>query len=166
VLLGARATVSGLRERLAARTHRLRAVHLACHGEIHDADPMLSALALTATTSDDGLLRASDVVGMTIDADLAVLSACSTGLDREVPGEGFFGLTRAFMVAGAPRVLVSLWKMDDEATAALMRAFYGRFRAGTGAARALREAQAETAAKERWRHPRYWAGWVVWGLPD
>ncbi|HVG94782.1 MAG TPA: CHAT domain-containing protein [Planctomycetota bacterium] len=166
VLLGARATVSGLRERLAARTHRLRAVHLACHGDIHDADPMLSALALTATTSDDGLLRASDVVGMTIDADLAVLSACSTGLDREVPGEGFFGLTRAFMVAGAPRVLVSLWKMDDEATAALMRAFYGRFRAGTGAARALREAQAETAAKERWRHPRYWAGWVVWGLPD
>ncbi|MDA1195382.1 MAG: CHAT domain-containing protein [Planctomycetota bacterium] len=103
--------------------------------------------------------------------DLAVLSACETGQGRLAWGEGIVGLTRALMYAGAPRVLCSLWKVDDAATHALMVKFYAAWRAsdGTpnrGVAAALRAAQDHVRAQPQWKHPYYWAGWVVWGLPD
>jgi CHAT domain-containing protein len=69
------------------------------------------------------------------------------------------------MVAGAPRVLVSLWKVDDAATRPLMTKFYERWKAGTPTARALRDAQDHVRSQPRWRHPFYWAAWVLWGLP-
>jgi CHAT domain-containing protein len=95
-----------------------------------------------------------------------VLSACETSRGRVVTGEGVLGLTRAFMFAGAPRVLGSLWKVDDEATTALMIEMYAGWKRGLGPAEALRAAQAAVRSRERWRHPHYWAAWALWGLPD
>ncbi len=98
------------------------------------------------------------------------LSACETGRGKRFRGEGILGLPRAFLYAGAPRVLCSLWKVDDDATRALMVKFYElwnpRDGKGLGAAAALKQAQAFVRSQEKWRHPYYWAAWVLWGLPD
>src|SRR5205823_7032225 len=117
------------------------AVHLACHGLVDAERPTLSSLALTQAGDDDGFLTALEVFQMKVPADLVVLSACETGRGKVYHAEGIVGLTRAFMFAGAPRVVVSLWKVDDDATAALMTKFYEEFKQGVGAARALRDAQ-------------------------
>ncbi len=119
-----------------------------------------------------------------IPADLVVLSAWETGRGLIGHGEGIVGLMRAFMYAGAPRVICSLWKVDDEATLALMKRFYelwnpagtlseqseskGRENgsAGLDVADALREAQTFVRGHEKWEHPYYWAAWVLWGLPE
>ena len=105
-----------------------------------------------------------------IPADLVVLSACETGIGREVEGEGVLGLPAAFLHAGASRVLASLWKVDDAATRALMARFYSLWNppAGGGmpAAEALAKAQESVRARPEWRHPFYWAGWVLWGRPE
>jgi CHAT domain-containing protein len=76
------------------------------------------------------------------------------------------GFMRAFFYAGAPRVVASLWRVPDESTKALMVAFYGRMAAGVPTARALREAQETVRRNPKWSQPRYWAAWVLWGLPD
>ncbi|MHC4959198.1 MAG: CHAT domain-containing protein [Planctomycetota bacterium] len=109
-------------------------------------------------------------------ADLVVLSACETGVGKAYEAEGVIGFTRAFMVAGAPRVIVSLWKVDDKATQALMVKFYGLWnpasaeatagKGGLEAAAALRAAQRHVASQGKWRHPRYWAAWQLWGRAD
>ena len=75
------------------------------------------------------------------------------------------GFTQAFMLAGAPRVIVSLWKVDDDATRALMTKFYEVWQSQP-AARALQEAQEFVRSQEKWRHPSYWAAWQLWGLAD
>lgn len=171
VLLGRDASEAGLRAALAARGGRWRAVHFACHGLVHRERPMLSALALTPDEENDGFLTVLDVLRLELPADLVVLSACETGSGRVAAGEGIVGLTRAFMFAGAPRVVCSLWKVDDEATRALMTKFYELWHPPSGAASlgpaaALRQAQAFVRAQAPWRHPYYWAAWVLWGLPD
>jgi hypothetical protein len=170
VLLGGEATEPALRAAL-ARPARWRAVHLACHGLVDARRPALSSLALTAAGEDDGFLTCLDIFRLRMPADLAVLSACETARGEVVSSEGIVGLTRAFLVAGTPRVICSLWRVDDEATAALMTRFYALWSPkdgtpGLGAARALREAQAFVAAQARWKHPFYWAAWVLWGLPE
>ena len=123
----------------------------------------------TATTGSSPALEIYP--DATIPADLVVLSACETGRGKVVQGRGDRRARRArFMYAGAPRVLCSLWKVDDEATRALMTKFYelwnpdGRA-TGLGAAAALKAAQAFVRGHEKWRHPYYWAAWVLWGLP-
>jgi hypothetical protein len=134
-----------------------------------DADPerpTLSSLVLTPHAGNDGFLAALEVLRMEIPADLVVLSACETGRGKIVTGEGIVGLTRAFMHAGAPRVVCSLWKVDDDATAALMTKFYEIWKTGpTSAASALRRAQDHVRAQPKWKHPYYGAAWVLWGLP-
>ncbi len=170
VLLGKDATEEGLAAALASRP-RWRAVHLACHGVLDQERPWLSSLALARGGASDGYLTVQEAFDLRCPADLVVLSACETGRGRVARGEGIVGLVRAFMFAGAPRVLVSLWKVDDEATRALMVRFYelwnpGDGAPGRGAAAALRAAQEHVASQERWRHPRYWAAWVLWGLPE
>jgi CHAT domain-containing protein len=93
-----------------------------------------------------------------------VLSACNTGLGKDVRGEGLIGLTRGFMYAGASTVIASLWKGDDEATAELMRLFYGYMLAdGLSPAAALRKAQVTMSQQKRWQSPYYWAGFVIQG---
>ncbi len=167
-LLGAAASEAGLRDAL-AKQQQWRAVHFACHGLIDAERPMLSSLALSKAGEDDGFLSAREILRMEIPADLVVLSACETGRGKLVKGEGIVGLTRAFMFAGSPRVICSLWKVDDEATQALMLKFYELWHPkqgkGIGAAAALQQAQAFIASQAKWKHPYYWAGWVLWGLP-
>lgn len=101
---------------------------------------------------------------MKLPADLVVLSACSTALGKDVKGEGLIGLTRGFMHAGAAGVVASFWKVDDEATAELMKHFYNAlFKKGMPPAAALRDAQLELAKYPRWQSPYYWAGFVIQG---
>jgi CHAT domain-containing protein len=169
-LLGKHATEAGLRAALAQRA-RWHAVHLACHGLVDPAKPTLSSLALTADSHNDGFLTALEVFRMKIPADLVVLSACETGRGKVVRGEGIVGMTRAFMFAGAPRVIVSLWKVDDEATRALMVKFYELWNPkdgskGMATATALKKAQEYVRGHDKWKHPYYWAAWQLWGLPD
>jgi tetratricopeptide (TPR) repeat protein len=166
VLLGADATEQGLAAALGKRS-RWRAVHLACHSIVDCARPALSSLALTPGGDDDGFLTALEVLRMNIPADLVVVSACETAKGRVYKAEGIVGFTRAFMLAGAPRVIVSLWKVDDEATRVVMARFYELWKpGGISTAAALKKAQEHVASQEKWRHPRYWAAWQLWGLPD
>ncbi|MCZ6572882.1 MAG: CHAT domain-containing protein, partial [Planctomycetota bacterium] len=160
VLLGEDATKAGLETALAKRK-RWRAVHLACHGLIDRERPTLSSLAITG-----GNLTAFDVMRMNFAADLVVLSACETGKGKIVRGEGLIGLTRAFMLAGTPRVIVSLWPVEDKATQALMKKFFQLWKRGAPAASALMKAQAHVRSKKKWKHPSYWAAWQLWGLPE
>ena len=175
-LLGVEASEAGLRAALPT-AKRWRAVHFACHGLVDTERPMLSSLVLSSTVEDDGFLTALEILRMKIPADLAVLSAAETGKGRIVKGEGIVGLMRAFMYAGAPRVICSLWKVDDEATQALMIKFYELWnpkdgKKGLGAAAALKKAQEyvrdhrDKKGKRHWKHPFYWAAWVLWGLPN
>ena len=125
---------------------------------------MLSSLALTG-----GFLSVHDVFRATIPADLVVLSACETGKGKVYRAEGLIGFTRSFMLAGAPRVIVSLWKVDDDATRALMTKFYELWKPGKMVtATALKKAQefVRSHKNKKWEHPYYWAAWQLWGLPD
>jgi len=160
VLLGKEATPAGLKAALSGGK-RWRAVHLACHGLVHRERPLLSSLALTG-----GSLSVLDVYRTKIPADLVVLSACETARGQVFKAEGVVGFVRAFMLAGAPRVIVSLWKVDDEATSALMTEFYKEWKGGAGAAAALKTAQAFVAGHDKWTHPRFWAAWQLWGLGE
>jgi CHAT domain-containing protein/tetratricopeptide (TPR) repeat protein len=145
-----------------------RIVHFATHGVIDAERPALSGLALSMVDAaghpQEGFLHLHDIYNLKLDADLVVLSGCRTALGKEVRGEGLIGLTRGFQYAGAPRVLASLWPVEDNATAALMERFY---RALWGkrqpAAAALREAQLWVRGERRWRDPYFWAGFVLEG---
>ena len=112
-------------------------------------------------------MRAHEVFNLRLEAELVVLSGCRTGLGKEVKGEGLYGMTRGFMYAGSKRVVVSLWDVQDQATARLMSAFYqgllGPKR--SHAAAALRAAQIAIWREGRWQAPYYWAGFVLQGEP-
>lgn len=101
---------------------------------------------------------------MRLNAELVVLSACQTGLGREVRGEGLIGLVRGFMYAGVPRVVATLWGVDDAATATLMKRFYrGILQENLSPAAALRAAQLEMLRKKYWQSPYYWGAFVLQG---
>ena len=142
-----------------------RYLHFATHGYLDTEHPDLSALVLSQFDEKgapvDGFLRVPDVYNSKIGADLVVLSACQTGLGKEIRGEGVMGLTRAFLYAGAPRVIVSLWNVNDHATAELMGSMYRNLlKAGKPASAALRSAQLEMLKQKRWESPYYWAAFV------
>ena len=104
------------------------------------------------------------VGGLPGEDDLVVLAGCQTALGRSIRGEGLLGLSRGFLYAGASRVLASLWKVDDEATAELMKRFYRHMlQKNLPAAAALRAAQIEMWQQKQWRSPYYWAGFVLQG---
>ena len=112
----------------------------------------------------DGFLRLHEIYNLDLDADLVVLSACSTALGKEVNGEGLIGLTRGFMYAGASRVVSSVWNVDDRASARLMPRFYTAMLArGRSPASALREAQLSLLRDPRWANPHYWAAFGLQG---
>jgi CHAT domain-containing protein/tetratricopeptide (TPR) repeat protein len=145
-----------------------RIVHFATHGLLDDQHPELSGLVLSLVNEQglpkDGFLRLNEIYNMRLPADLVVLSACQTGLGKQVRGEGLIGLTRGFMYAGAQRVVASLWKVDDAATRELMKRFYGNmFKSRLTPAAALRAAQLEMAHIKQWQAPYYWAGFVLQG---
>jgi len=145
-----------------------RYVHFATHGLLDTERPGLSALVLSTIDADgkarDGFLRANDIYNMKLPAELVVLSACQTGLGKEVKGEGLIGLTRGFMYAGAKRVVVSLWSVNDKATSDLMTKFYkGMLRNNERPAAALRAAQIEMWKQKKWQSPYYWAAFTMQG---
>jgi CHAT domain-containing protein/Tfp pilus assembly protein PilF len=145
-----------------------RIVHFATHGVVDSDRPALSALILSLVDErgarQNGYLRLHDIYNMRLDADLVVLSACQTALGKEIKGEGLIGLTRAFFYAGAPRVVASLWQVNDLATAELMKKFYrGLLQQRLRPAAALRAAQIEMSRDPRWKSPYFWAGFVLQG---
>ena len=145
-----------------------RYVHFATHGYIDSKRPDLSAIVLSLVDEDgkpeDGFLRAHEIYNLDLPAELVVLSACETGLGREIKGEGLVGLTRGFMYAGARRVVVSLWNVNDKGTAELMARFYrGIFREKKTPAAALRSAQIEMSQQRQWQSPYYWSAFVLQG---
>jgi CHAT domain-containing protein/tetratricopeptide (TPR) repeat protein len=145
-----------------------RILHFATHGLLNSERPELSGLVFSLVDQkgkpQDGFLRLHEIYNLQLNADLIVLSACETGLGKEIKGEGLIGLTRGFMYAGAPRVVASLWDVDDLATAELMKLFYQRMlKDGLSAGAALRAAQLEFSRQKRWASPYYWAGFVMHG---
>jgi len=145
-----------------------RRVHFATHGFLNSERPELSGLVLSLVGRDgraqDGFLRLNDIYNLRLSADVVVLSACQTALGKEIKGEGLVGLTRGFMYAGSPRVVASLWQVDDESTADLMKRFYrAMVERKVPPAAALRSAQLELAATKRWASPYYWAAFVLQG---
>ena len=145
-----------------------RYVHFATHGFLDTERPGLSSLVLSTVDENgkpqDGFLRANDIYNMKLPAELVVLSACQTGLGKEVKGEGLIGLTRGFMYAGARRVVVSLWSVNDKATSDLMTKFYrGMLKDNERPAAALRAAQIELWKQKKWQSPYYWAAFTMQG---
>ncbi|HUF90489.1 MAG TPA: CHAT domain-containing tetratricopeptide repeat protein [Gemmatimonadota bacterium] len=156
VLTGSAASEAGLR----ALAPTARIVHVAAHGAVSDWEPLASAIVLAPGDGHDGWLRASEVFGLALDAELVVLSGCSTGLGK-LSGEGLLGLSRAFLYAGADQILVSLWDVSDRATAELMDAFYAARASGRSDPAALREAT--LSLRDRYPHPFLWAGFTLVG---
>lgn len=155
-------------EALSDRLSGYRIVHFATHGVIDAEHPALSGLALSmvdrAGQPQAGFLHLRDIYNLRLNADLVVLSGCRTALGKEVRGEGLLGLTRGFLYAGAPRVLASLWQVEDQATAALMTRFYrALWQEHLRPAAALRAAQLSLSQERRWRDPYFWAGFVLQG---
>lgn len=153
---------------LGGELRRYRYVHFATHGYIDSERPALSAVVLSLVNErgepQDGLLKSQEIYNLDLPAELVVLSACQTGLGREVKGEGLIGLTRGFMYAGAARVVVSLWNVSDKGTADLMSRLYrGMLRDGLRPTAALRAAQLELRKQRQWRSPYYWAAFVQQG---
>ena len=147
---------------------KFRYVHFATHGYLDSARPDLSAIVLSLVDHEgnpqDGFLRSHDVFNLKLPAELIVLSACETGLGKDVRGEGLVGLTRGFMYAGARRVIVSLWNVNDKATASLMQRVYaGILKSNKTPAASLRAAQIEMLRQKLWQSPYYWAGFVMQG---
>lgn len=145
-----------------------RIVHLATHGIINSQFPELSGLVLSLVDengkSQDGILRLYEIYNLQLEADLVVLSACETALGKEIKGEGIIGLTRGFMYVGVPSVVASLWRVEDRATADLMKRFYQRMLVEKlPPSKALRESQISMIGEKTSAHPFFWAGFTLQG---
>lgn len=151
-LLDERATLDAVRE----GSPMADVLHLACHGQFRPDNPLFSSLRL-----GDGWLTVRDAYNLDLHCELVTLSACETGVSAVAPGDELIGLARGFFSSGVPSLLLSLWTVDDEATATLMSYFYRRLRAGARPARALREAQLELLGQQP--HPFFWSPFVLVG---
>jgi CHAT domain-containing protein/tetratricopeptide (TPR) repeat protein len=148
---------------------RYQILHFGTHAIVDLSRPDRSGLVLSGVDERgqlvDGFIRAREILDWPLEADLVVLSGCRTGIGRVIRGEGILALSRAFLAAGASRLVMSLWSVDDKATAELMARFYRRM-LGTehlAPAAALRAAQLEIRAEPRWRSPSFWAGFMLQG---
>ena len=163
-LTGGAATEARIKQQMTAP----RLLHLATHGLLEYGFPdesgvrdLPGAIALAPGNGEDGLLTAAEIYGMNLNADLVVLSACDTGRGR-ITGDGVVGLSRAFISAGAPSVVVSLWAVSDESTAALMVEFYNQLDQGQDKAQALRQAML-TMLQQYPEDPKHWAAFTLIG---
>lgn len=147
-----------------------RFVHFATHGLLDTRYPELSGILLSLVDregrpQENGILRLGDVYNLRMPVDMVTLSSCETALGKSIRGEGLVGLTRGFMYAGAPRVMASLWKVEEEPTAELMKTFYegvlGKQQLRPAAA--LRQAQIEMWRRPNRRAPYYWSAFVMQG---
>lgn len=170
-LLGEQATEAELRKHI----EQADILHLATHGYFHPKIAMASGLLLTppaieppiGETDNDGALQAWEIFSqLHLRAELAVLSACETGLGRNVTGEGVIGLTRALQYAGCRSIVASQWQVNDASTATLMTALHRNLRAGLAKDEALRQAMAAVRGSAKTSHPYYWAAFFLMGDPD
>ena len=143
-------------------------LHFATHGFVNPDQPELSGIVLSLVNKDGkqipGYLRLADLFEQDYPAELIVLSACETGLGKNVSGEGLVGLTRGLMYAGAARVALSLWQVDDRGTSVLMQEFYKQMlQENKNPTQALRAAQRKLWSNPEWRNPYYWAAFTVQG---
>ncbi len=151
-----------------AELGQYRSIHFATHGLIDNQHPELSGIVLSLVDEkgqpQNGFLRLYDLYNLKLSAELVVLSACQTALGKEIKGEGLVGLTRGFMYAGAPRVIASLWQIDDRASAEFMKRFYQELLGkNLRPAAALRGAQVSMQNDKRWNAPHYWAAFTLQG---
>ncbi len=149
-----------------AEAGRYDVLHFATHGVLDDQNALYSRLVFSppSSASEDGLLEAREIMRLDLRARLAVLSACETARGRVGAGEGLIGLSWALFVAGVPTAVVSQWSVDSASTAGLMIDFHRNLRvSGRSTAEALRQAALATRAKPAYRHPFYWAPFVVVG---
>jgi len=150
---------------------KYKIIHLATHGILDDTSPMYSRLVMARAENDpndDGLLEAREIMRLDLHADLVVLSACQTARGRIGAGEGMIGMSWAFFVAGVPTMVASQWKVDSASTAKLMIDFHKRLRAegatpALNNASALQQAALSLMKDPRYRHPYFWAGFVLIG---
>jgi CHAT domain-containing protein len=144
-----------------------RILHFATHGFFNSLQPELSGLVLSLFDykgqEQSGYLTTNHIYNLRLNADLVVLSACQTGLGKEIRGEGILGLTRGFMYAGAERVMFSLWNVNDKSTSILMTKFYTSMKEGLTPAAALRQAQIAMWKDKQWSTPYYWAAFQIQG---
>ena len=160
-LTDAAATESALR----ARAVQAAMIHLAAHGDLNPARPLFSRILLSRDGDNDGSLTVNEVYGLDLQkAALVVLSACQTQVSAQSRGDDLVGLTQAFIYAGAPTVIASLWKVEDKSTNDLMQAFYRNLYNGMYKGEALRAAQKET--RGHYQSMRNWAAFVLVGTPD
>jgi CHAT domain-containing protein len=136
-----------------------RFLHIATHGHFQRDNPMFSYLTLA-----DCRLNFYGLLDLNLDAEMVTLSACQTGTNAVMPGDELHGLMRGFLCAGAPSLVISLWSASDQATADLMTRMYQNLRQGDSKRAALRKAQ--LSIKEAYRHPYYWAPFVLMGSPN
>jgi CHAT domain-containing protein len=144
--------------------------HFSTHALLNPSHPELAGIALSAVnafgTAQPGILWLSDIYDLHMPIGMVVLSACQTSNGTLLPGEGLIGVSHAFFVAGAHRVVGSLWDVDDAATEELIRLFYtGLLQRAWSPAEALRRAQIELSKGSAWKNPYYWAGFTIEGDP-
>ena len=169
-ILGDQATKANVLKKLSTA----RLVHLATHGLLDYGNPksdvgaedlgVPGAIALAPSGQDNGFLTASEILNLRLNADLVTLSACETGRGR-ISGDGVIGLSRSLIAAGAPSVVVSLWSIQDEATARFMTVFYQTLKKQDDKAVALRQAMLEIMEEDR-DAPYYWAAFTLIGETD
>ena len=160
-------------ETVKAEMGKYRVLHFATHGVLDDRNPLYSHLLLSQdanSPAEDGLLEAREIMNLNLRAELAVLSACQTARGRIGAGEGVIGMMWAFFIAGSPTTVVSLWDIESASTTQLMIEFHRQLHAQNtnGAAfaskaLALRAASLKILGNARYRHPFYWAGFVMVG---
>jgi CHAT domain-containing protein len=164
VYLGAEASEEAVK---AEKLDDFRYIHFASHGFLDERRPSRSGIlpSRAPQSAEDGILQIDEIMRLKLNADLVTLSACSTGLGRFVNGEGILGLTRAFFYAGARNVAVSLWNVNDAATATLMEVFYRNLKRGLPKGEAMRQAKLSLLASSQitWHHPYFWAAFVIEG---
>ena len=153
---------------LSGKLGEYRILHFATHGLLNNKTPALSGLVFSLVDEEgqprNGFLRLHEIYNLKLNADLVVLSGCQTALGQEISGEGLIGLTRGFMYAGAPRVVASLWKVNDQATSNLMKLFYKRMlNDGMSPAAALRAAQMAMWKAEPNAIPYRWGAFILQG---
>lgn len=150
-----------------AKLEDFRYIHFASHGFIDEAKPGRSGIVLSRDpkSSEDGVLQMGEIMRLKLNADLVTLSACSTGLGKLVSGEGMLGLTRAFFYSGARNLTVSLWNVNDSATASLMKAYYENLKRGQPINVALQQAKLSLlrGSNPTWRQPYFWAPFILVG---
>ena len=160
-------------ERVKRKCSDFKYLLFATHGLLKEETPMLSSVvfSLGPDPAEDGFLTAAEILNLDINADLVVLSACETGLGEIKTGEGVIGLTRAFMYAGAPSIVVSLWSVESGSTARLMEVFYENLLSGMTKSEALRQAKIKFIKGQEvmngenisFSHPFFWAPFILVG---